>query len=352
MSAMRTELEGLTAKKLINRAEAMGIPEDEIEEADEASDRKAALIALITSHAARAPAAGGADDPDGGSLVRLSSKQINLARAQKAEEAAAQMAAENAQREAEFAQQLQQMKDAHEQQMRATKAQQEEKERAAKAARDVGPKEPNIKERLDMNEWDESTLPEGMSESWWGTGKGDDRSLEVNRLRTLAKVRVAWPENTFDKWPTLVVVGDGNTGKSTVLNRFAQFNFSAVSDGICTKRPVRLKLRPMSNKNRYTFATEKLHAMVHLHDTRDGFRKDYKFRISHRFGNPDIPRGEVPDEDELRYEVEERAAMTPPERTRWEKTRRGEMTAEEKHDATCKSRLQCPLALGQHVLCL
>ena len=60
------------------------------------------------------------------------------------------------------------------------------------------------------------------------------------------------PEETLKgwRWPQLVVLGDGNTGKSSVLCRFAQFDFSAISDGVCTRRPVRLQLRPMSTKNR------------------------------------------------------------------------------------------------------
>ena len=50
-------------------------------------------------------------------------------------------------------------------------------------------------------------------------------------------------------FPRLVVVGDGNTGKSTVLNRFAEFDFSAVSDGVCTRRPIKLELRATSVEN-------------------------------------------------------------------------------------------------------
>lgn len=303
---------------------------------------------------ATAPPAGGVDDPD--SLVRTSTRD----RADHAERALAQMQAQMAemQRKMQEDMQAQMAAQAAKQADKLAEAQAlaEEKIRRAQQERDEAlriaqldqnrqhDRAKNIKERLDSGEWKEprNRLPDGQSQQWWGTGVGDDRSVEVNRLRALAKVRAQWPQGTFAKWPQLVVMGDGNTGKSTVLNRFAQFNFSAVSDGICTRRPIRLELRPMSNANRPNFHEKNLDAMVSLHDMDpstksaehpDGFTATYEFRTSHRVGRPDIPDGEGPDEDLLRYEVEARASKTPPVRTKWEQRRLGKMTAAEKHDA-------------------
>eukprot|EP01049_Picozoa_sp_SAG25_P014921 SAG25_NODE_2826_length_1368_cov_2.365642_1_plen_177_part_10 len=55
-----------------------------------------------------------------------------------------------------------------------------------------------------------------------------------------------------------------------LLNRFAQINFSAVADGVCTKRPIRLELRPLSDSNRVKFGAKQLSAMCTLSDYRDG----------------------------------------------------------------------------------
>jgi hypothetical protein len=66
---------------------------------------------------------------------------------------------------------------------------------------------PNIKQLLDAGEWKNAATVNGQSQQWWGTGPGDDRSTEVNRLRALATVRRQWPKDTFAQWPQLVVVG-------------------------------------------------------------------------------------------------------------------------------------------------
>ena len=297
---------------------------------------------------------------DGG-LQRQSSAALNKTRADQAEQALAaqqkamqdqmaaqmaQMAAMKAQMEADMAEQMAAMQAQMDHKIREKDAKLKEAERISVLSRAISNsgqegRVPNIKERLVLNEWKKHGLADGMSEAWWGTGESDDRSVEVNRLRTLARVRAAWPDGTFAKWPQLVVMGDGNTGKSTVLNRFAQFNFSPVLDGICTRRPVRLELRPMSNKNRPAFASKGLDAMVHLHDMADGFEADYEFRASHRFGldeYPDDPDGQPgePDENQLRYDVQKRASKEPPEVRSAAQLRqlvlRGQLTASEKHD--------------------
>lgn len=271
-------------------------------------------------------------------------RQSSSARADKAEQAlaaqAADMATLKAHMEADMATQLADLKQEMERKLHEEEAKTADLKRQAEDAReiDTGGREPNIKDRLERGDWDKHPLAEGMSEAWWGTGKGDDCDDEVNRLRALARVRAAWPDGTFAKWPQLVVMGDGNTGKSTVLNRFAQFNFSPVLDGICTRRPVRLELRPMSNKNRPAFADKKLDAMVHLYDQADNFHSDYEFRTSHRFGKekyPDDPDGQPgePDENRLRFEVQKRASReAPPQRSGRELRKLGQLTASEKHD--------------------
>ena len=101
-----------------------------------------------------------------------------------------------------------------------------------------------------------------------------------------------------DLYPQLIVLGDGNTGKSTVLNRFAEFSFSAVTDGVCTRRPVRLQLRPVAAKNRARMQAEDLLAICTMVDTVDRAKEEFTFRTAHREA----------DEDVLRCAVESRAS--------------------------------------------
>lgn len=179
--------------------------------------------------------------------------------------------------------------------------------------------EPNIKMRLDNEPplWGTYEIAEGESENWWSNdaaaGEDGDQSAQVNRLRTLARLRSSLPDKIGNAMvPQLVVMGDGNTGKSSVLNRFAQFTFTAVSDGICTRRPVRLQLRPLAQTNYARCEREELDAICTLEDYRDGNRAapketlHFEFRKSHRKG-----KCSEPDEDKLRYAVEARAAKTP-----------------------------------------
>ena len=92
----------------------------------------------------------------------------------------------------------------------------------------------------------------------------------------MARIRAAFKEPGMEPpvwlrdFPRLVVVGDGNTGKSTVLNRFAEFDFSAVSDGVCTRRPIKLELRATSIENHERIKKEGLEAIVTVKDYRDG----------------------------------------------------------------------------------
>ena len=96
-----------------------------------------------------------------------------------------------------------------------------------------------------------------------------------------------------DLYPQLVVLGDGNTGKSTVLNRFAEFAFSAVTDGVCTRRPVRLQLRPVMAKNRARMQAEGLLAICTMVDTEDQSEQEYTFRTAHREEDEDLLRRAV-----------------------------------------------------------
>ena len=139
----------------------------------------------------------------------------------------------------------------------------------------------------------------------------------MNRLRAAARIRDSLPFNTRkeipDLHPQLVVVGDGNTGKSTVLNRFANFCFSAVSDGVCTRRPVKLQLRPVKAENRARMQAENLLAFCTMEDTEDGHREEFILRTAHR----------EEDENLLRLAVESRAS---------EQVREEDLTTQEAHD--------------------
>ena len=149
----------------------------------------------------------------------------------------------------------------------------------------AGPK--NIQQKLDQQLWrhgPDEEAAQGLPGQWWqsrarsGDGADDDtgdRSMQVNRLRTMARVRAAFRDPETGEapvwardFPRMVVVGDGNTGKSTVLNRFAGFDFSAVSDGVCTRRPIRLELRAASVSNHKRIKDEGLDAICTVSDYR------------------------------------------------------------------------------------
>jgi hypothetical protein len=134
----------------------------------------------------------------------------------------------------------------------------------------------NIKQRLDDGAWRHKLdctceLCTDGDIPWWGGNEGN-KSKEANILRTMSLVRDAWDETlpsgepTFGHWPELVVVGDVSTGKSTVLNRFAQFDFSAADEALCTRRPIRLQLRPLSSGNRERFERDQLEAICTVED--------------------------------------------------------------------------------------
>jgi|EP01043_Picozoa_sp_COSAG02_P037625 hypothetical protein len=305
-----------------------------------------------------------ASAPPGGALARTTTKDRLVHEKEAAERQVAEMQAQMQAQMAQMQTQMALVQARQDDRLAQAEAKAREADRRAAEFQKAQDRPPNIKQLLDSAEWRTKPVLDGQSQQWWGTGPGDDRSFEVNRLRALAKVRRQWPKDTFPRWPQLVVIGtppsssacsriqyvqqrarlthgfsgDGNTGKSTVLNRFAQFNFSTVSKDICTRRPIRLKLRPMSNRNRQQFTDRKLDAIVQLHDTSDGFKKQYDFRTSHRVGadnvKPQDPNGDGPDEDLLRYEVQDRASRTPPQRSRYEEHRHGKMTSAEEHDST------------------
>lgn len=153
----------------------------------------------------------------------------------------------------------------------------------------------NIKQRLSQEEW--KGFPTTHNK-WWQTGM----AKQVNRLRAASRIRDSIPQEYRrfmpDLYPQLVVLGDGNTGKSSVLNRLAGFSFSAVTDGVCTRRPVRLQLRPLSAEHRERARAENLLAICTMLDTQDNFTREFTFRTAHR----------EEDEDLLRTSVEERAS--------------------------------------------
>ena len=170
----------------------------------------------------------------------------------------------------------------------------------------------NIQERLHRAEWHHDEDVFCGAGQWWQQQAGPDgalqpagegdRSEQVNRLRTMARVRAAFrnpdtgaaPEWARD-FPRMIVVGDGNTGKSTVLNRFAGFNFSAVSDGVCTRRPIRLELRAPSARNHRRIKNAGLDAICTITELReqvDEPRHEPR-RFELREGNSDEVRREV-----------------------------------------------------------
>ena len=235
--SLRAELQMQTRRKLAGQAEDAGVPEVQIDEAEGSSDAKAALIELIVA-ATRANA-------------------LNSARQEPEAKRLAEM--------------------------------------EAKVAAGGGSVTLNIKERLDKGEWKQY---EASHTNWWQT----DMAEQVNRLRAAARIRDSLPEDTKeeiqDLYPQLVVLGDGNTGKSTVLNRFAEFAFSAVTDGVCTRRPVRLQLRPVLAKHRKVMEDEGLLAICTMEDKEDQCIEVFKFRKLDREA----------DEDKLRRAVEARAS--------------------------------------------
>eukprot|EP01047_Picozoa_sp_COSAG01_P000853 COSAG01_NODE_17_length_39991_cov_30.596160_12_plen_1221_part_00 len=188
--------------------------------------------------------------------------------------------------------------------------------------------DPNIKNRLANHEWtrvpataeEADAIPEQGFLRWYSTNEDEESSRRVNRLRSLARVRGLLPPDTFGEgeWPQVIVCGDGNTGKSTVLNRFAQFDFTPASDGTCTKRPVRLELRPLKVDNRNAFWKKKLAAICTVRDYRDGNHPNHEDPAKRTPRNgPDGELFEIRkqhesgDSDAFRTRIEELSAATP-----------------------------------------
>ena len=259
---LRELLNQLKQGALNKRARESGVDDDAVYEAlDEAEDPKAAVIDLIIEAERRTRAAAA----DSGATLRRTKTKEQL-------EAAL---AEKEQLDKKYQQLLAQPE--------------------RKTSSSVGPN-PNIKERLDNGaEWKAYKVP---NTNWWET----DMAEQVNRLRAAARVRSSLPDATKDEipdlYPQLVVLGDGNTGKSTVLNRFAGFAFSAVTDGVCTRRPIRLQLRPVLAEHRNRMHTEKLLAICHMEDKEDSHTQEFTLRVKER----------EDDEKHLRRAVEQRAS--------------------------------------------
>eukprot|EP01046_Picozoa_sp_COSAG06_P019702 COSAG06_NODE_1414_length_9536_cov_28.536717_5_plen_574_part_00 len=261
-SSLRERLQTQKKRKLTREAEDAGVPEDQLDEAEDSSDPKAALIELIVA-ATRAKALSSAPPVD--ATIPMEPEPESMpARRDDATASYRQMEA----------------------MARA---------RVKLAAGGGGSGKLNIKERLDKGEWKQY---EASHTNWWQT----DMAEQVNRLRAAARIRDSLPEDTKkeiqDLYPQLVVLGDGNTGKSTVLNRFAEFAFSAVTDGVCTRRPVRLQLRPVLAEHRKVMEDEGLLAICTMEDKEDQYIKEFKFRKLDREA----------DEDKLRRAVEDRAS--------------------------------------------
>ena len=190
----------------------------------------------------------------------------------------------------------------------------------------------NIKQRLDEGEWRKARENSRQNDlPWWGGDDDDDKAMKINQLRAMTIARSSWQEGTGrgqldGRWPELVVVGDVSTGKSTVLNRFANFDFTAVSMDVCTRRPVRLKLRSLSPRSREVFdaaarSREPLDAICTLQDYRNN--NTVTPRDTVRF---ELHAGEQGKQDrrDLRQWVERRMSDTiDPELT----------TAQDRHDS-------------------
>lgn len=182
----------------------------------------------------------------------------------------------------------------------------------------------NIQERLTQSKWkgemkDEEVV-HGQGGQWWRADPTaddhGDRSDQVNKLRSMARVRAAFaepgqkPPVWMRDFPRLVVVGDGNTGKSTVLNRFAEFDFTAVSDGVCTRRPIKLELRDASvaNHERIRSKQRPLEAICTVFDYRGGDSLTGKLTEEQEFEfpkiDPTLPGGSCPIRTALRKKVE------------------------------------------------
>lgn len=262
---VRAELDGLSRWKLCKRAEALGVPEQTLEDAVGAADPEAVLIDLIVEAESTAVA-----DPD---LVRTRSADRVSRETDERERLLIQLA-------------------------------------ATEGAMHSSIGEPNIMQRLNAGEWKKYGF---QPRNWWQT----EMAEQVNRLRVAARIRESLPSDTQEEipelYPQLVVLGDGNTGKSTVLNRFAEFCFSAVSDGVCTRRPVRLQLRPVQAENRARMQAEDLLAFCKMEDTEDGHEQEFTMRSKYR----------EEDEKQLRLAVESRAS---------EQVREEDMTTQEAHD--------------------
>eukprot|EP01044_Picomonas_judraskeda_P000873 COSAG03_NODE_43_length_17034_cov_9.679953_11_plen_300_part_00 len=154
----------------------------------------------------------------------------------------------------------------------------------------------NIKQKLDNEDWKGHDY---SFSNWW---QHPDFATQVNRLRAAGRIRSSLPDSARteipDLYPQLIVLGDGNTGKSTVLNRFAEFDFSPVKNGVCTRRPVRLQLRPVKAENRARLQAEGLATICTIFDAKDQYEEVFNVRVAER----------RTDETALRRVVEGRAA--------------------------------------------
>jgi len=132
-------------------------------------------------------------------------------------------------------------------------------------------------------------------------------SLAAEQLRSLGRAEEKLDQEAMP-FPKLIVMGPGNTGKSTVLNRFIQFNVLPCRDGVCTKRPIKVQMRdvPQDDARFHAEAAsprklhEQLQALVTVTDKKKGDEKS--FRLCGR-----SPEDISPNDEMLAY-VEARGA--------------------------------------------
>ena len=78
---------------------------------------------------------------------------------------------------------------------------------------------------------------------WYGPNAGLDITNKApEQLRVLTRAERSLGGDALP-FPKLIVMGPGNTGKSTVLNRFIQLKVLPCRDGVCTKRPIKVEMR-------------------------------------------------------------------------------------------------------------
>jgi GTP-binding protein EngB required for normal cell division len=135
----------------------------------------------------------------------------------------------------------------------------------------------NIQERLHDKEWKQGSDC-GENRPWYTPDAGTSITRDgVEQLRVLGRTEAKL--GSFLVIPKVIVLGSGNTGKSTVLNRFIQFQVLSARDGVCTKRPVKVEMRDTAPGDaRFDSADpqeQRIQAIVTVKDTRDNCIKEF-----------------------------------------------------------------------------